>query len=1029
MKRKIKKRCFNVFLLLMLGMLISTSDVFAQAGNITVRGNVKDNNNEPVISASVVVKGTTNGVMTDLDGNYQIANVPSDGVLVVSFLGYTTAEIPVSGRTQIDVVLAENTALLDEVIVIGYGSVRKEDLSGSVVAIKAEEINKGAVTSPQQMLQGKVSGLFVQPGNGAPGSGSTIRIRSGASLTASNDPLIVIDGIPTSNDAAPGTPNALATINPNDIESFTVLKDASATAIFGSRASNGVIIITTKKGSQSKGFNISYNSTYSFNDPYKKIKTMGAEEYRNLMPTYYPQGTNMGNTVKNILDQYPDQATNWQDAIFKTAFATDQNISISGKAGLVPFRVSVGYTNEDGTLKTSNYERFTGSVSLSPKFFADHLSVNINLKGTINNNTFADAGAVSSAAFYDPTKPIFDENGYHGYWNHMNKMDDGTFVPNKLAPNNPLAMLYDVSNSGETKRSLGNIQLDYKFHFLPELRANLNLGYDVATSTGQNGPFAGSYQAAKDSDLPDVGRYTEWNNLRRNQLMDFYLNYNKYFESIKSNVDVMGGYSYQHFYVSNYDKTFSNTTEFIGEKEGFEYDDDSSQYYWTNSRRIPSENYLISFFGRLNYNFMDRYLLTATLRNDGSSRFSKDNRWGLFPSAAFAWTISKEPFMQSTLSALSNLKLRLGYGVTGQQDIGDNYAYIASYIYGTNPNSTYLGSGLLKPSGYNPNLKWEQTETTNVGLDFGFLNNRINGSIEYYQKKTKDLLNRIDSPAGTNFTNMVVANVGTMKNNGIEFNINAVAIETPDFSWDLGYNITWNKSEITNLTALYNPDYPGVQTGDPGYGTGLRTQKHQTGYSPYTFWLYQQVYGEDGMPLQNVFVDRNQDGQITEADRYLTDKNPMPKIFMGLSSTFKYKDFDLGFNLRANFGNYVFNAFAAQNSTPMTFNNQGFLSNIYTGIYDTGFTQRNGTEQQLSDLFLENASFLKMDNLTLGYSFRRIFNGSISGRISFSLQNVFTITNYSGLDPESSNDSSYLGIDRNIWPRPRTYTLGLNLNF
>ncbi|MFV0327655.1 MAG: SusC/RagA family TonB-linked outer membrane protein, partial [Bacteroides xylanisolvens] len=533
MKRKFKK-CVNVFLLLMLGMLVFAPDAFSQSGNITVRGNVKDNNNEPVISASVVVKGTTIGVMTDLDGNYEISNVPGNGVLVFSFLGYKTVEIPVAGKSQMDVVLEDNTALLDEVVVIGYGSVKKSDLSGSVVAIKAEEINKGAVTSPQQMLQGKVSGLFVQPGNGAPGSGSTIRIRSGASLSASNDPLIVIDGIPTSNDAAPGTPNALATINPNDIESFTVLKDASATAIYGSRASNGVIIITTKKGSQGK-VKVSYSSTYSFSDPYKKIKTMNADEFYQAISTYYPQGTDAGDSAYELLNQYPGQRTDWQDAIFRTAFATDQNLSFAGTVGILPYRVSVGYTNEDGTLQTSNYERYTGSVSLSPKFFDDHLSVNINVKGTINNNTFADAGAVSAAAFYDPTKPIYDETGYHGYWNHM----QGTNA-NKLAPNNPVSMLYDVENAGKTKRSLGNIQLDYKFHFLPELRANLNLGYDVATSTGHNGPTVGSFQAAKDSDLPDVGRYTSWNNLRRNQLLDFYLNYNKYFESIKSNVDVMG---------------------------------------------------------------------------------------------------------------------------------------------------------------------------------------------------------------------------------------------------------------------------------------------------------------------------------------------------------------------------------------------------------------------------------------------------------------------------------------------------------
>lgn len=1024
MKRKIKSRCVNVFLLLMLGILISTSGALAQGGTITVKGNVKDNNNEPIISGSVAVKGTTNGTLTDLDGNYEIHNVPTNATLVFTYVGFKTQEIPVGGKTVIDVVLDEDVELLSEVVVIGYGSVKKSDLSGSVVAIKAEEINKGAITSPQQMLQGKVSGLFVQPGNGAPGSGSTIRIRSGASLNASNDPLIVIDGIPTSNDAAPGTPNALATINPNDIASFTVLKDASATAIYGSRASNGVIIITTKKGSNAKGVKVSYSSTYSFNDPYKKVETMNPDEFYRTISTYYPQGTAAGDAAYELLNQYPMQRTNWQDKIFRTAFSTDQNISVSGKAGFLPYRVSVGYTNEDGTLRTSNYERYTGSVNLNPKFFDDHLSVDINVKGTINNNRFADEGAVGAAAFYDPTKPVYSENGYHGYWNHLQANGD----PNTLAPNNPVSMLYEIDNSGKTKRSLGNIQLDYKLHFLPELRANLNLGYDVATSKGNNGPKSGSYQAIRDTEFKGVGRYTAWDQLRRNQLLDFYLNYNKYFESIQSNIDVMGGYSYQHFYRSNHDLSYSNPTEGLGTKEGYTYDTNLGQYVITNHRSVPSEYYLISFFGRVNYNFMDRYLLTATLRDDGSSRFSKDNRWGLFPSAALAWTISKESFMKDYQDVLSNLKLRLGYGVTGQQDTGDDYyAYIPSYYLSTSANSVYLGSNLLKPGGYNPDLKWEQTATTNVAIDFGFLNQRINGSIEYYQKKTKDLLNRIDAPAGTNFTNIVWANVGNMKNRGIEFNINAAVIEAKDFTWDVGYNITWNKSEITKLTTAELANYPGVEVGDsdPGYGTGLRTQKHMTGYAPNTFWLYQQVYDEDGKPIQNVFVDRNGDGQITSADRYMTDKSPAPKVYMGLSSTFTYKNFDLGFNLRANFGNYMFNAFAADNSTVRTFNNQGFLSNLYTGVYRTGFTESNSTEQKLSDYFLENASFLKMDNLTLGYRFNKLFSQPISGRISFSLQNVFTVTNYNGLDPETSG----VGVDRSVWPRPRTYTLGLNLNF
>ena len=909
-----------------------------------------------------------------------------------------------------NIILKDDTELLDEVVVIGYGSVKKDDLSGSVVAIKAEEMNKGAVTSPQELIMGKVPGLSVSQGDGAPGAGSTIRIRGGASLNASNDPLIVIDGIPVSNDAAPGTPNALATINPNDIETFTVLKDASATAIYGSRASNGVIIIQTKKGTQDK-IKVSYSGTFTAKDPYKRIETLDAQSFREVMQAQYPEGTAQSADIQRILNVYPNQSTDWQDAIYQTGLSTDQNIGIAGKAGFMPFRLSLGYNTEKGTLKTSKYERYTGAVNLSPKFFDNHLSVDINVKGTINKNRFADSGAVGAAAFFDPTKPIYDEeNRYNGYWNWG--IVQGAQAD--LATQNPLSLLYDRNNHGTTKRSLGNIQLDYKIHGLEDLHANLNLGYDVAKTTGRNFVNSNSVQSSLDKTFTGLGQGNTWNNLRRNHLLDFYMNYAKNIESIKSNFDIMAGYSWQHFYYANHDITYSNPTEDLGAKEGYTYDANERHYIRDDHRRIPYENYLISFFGRLNYNFMDRYLLTATLRRDGSSRFSENNRWGLFPSAALAWTISNEPFMKATENVLSKLKLRLGYGVTGQQEIGD-YQYITSYSFSTNPNTTYLGTTLLKPNGYSPDLKWEQTTTYNVAIDFGFLNNRINGSIEYYQKHTKDLLNTISAAAGTNFINLITANVGKMKNKGVEANVNAIAIQSKDFTWEVGYNITWNDSKITKLTTTFNPDYQGIDAGT--------NQKHQVGEMPGTFYLYQQVYDENGKPIQNAFVDRNNDGQITEADRYLTHKSPMAKVYMGFSSQFSYKKWDLGFNLRANFGNYVYNGVASGNSTSNNYGGKGFVTNLYNGFQDTGFTLLNTSEQMASDYFLENASFLKMDNLTLGYSFQNLFAAKLSGRISASVQNVFTISKYSGLDPECG------AIDSNIWPRPRTYTIGLNLNF
>lgn len=853
---------FKVLLMFIVGLFLSVN-TFAQ--QIVVKGIVKDTTGEPIIGANVIVKGTTNGTITDFDGNF-LLNANKGDIIIISFIGYRSQEA--QAAASMNIILKDDTELLDEVVVIGYGSVKKDDLSGSVVAIKAEEMNKGAVTSPQELIMGKVPGLSVSQGDGAPGAGSTIRIRGGASLNASNDPLIVIDGIPVSNDAAPGTPNALATINPNDIETFTVLKDASATAIYGSRASNGVIIIQTKKGTQDK-IKVSYSGTFTAKDPYKRIETLDAQSFREVMQAQYPEGTAQSADIQRILNVYPNQSTDWQDAIYQTGLSTDQNIGIAGKAGFMPFRISLGYNTEKGTLKTSKYERYTGAVNLSPKFFDNHLSVDINVKGTINKNRFADSGAVGAAAFFDPTKPIYDEeNRYNGYWNWG--IVQGAQAD--LATQNPLSLLYDRNNHGTTKRSLGNIQLDYKIHGLEDLHANLNLGYDVAKTTGRNFVNSNSVQSSLDKTFTGLGQGNTWNNLRRNHLLDFYMNYAKNIESIKSNFDIMAGYSWQHFYYANHDITYSNPTEDLGAKEGYTYDENERHYIRDDHRRIPYENYLISFFGRLNYNFMDRYLLTATLRRDGSSRFSENNRWGLFPSAALAWTISNEPFMKATENVLSKLKLRLGYGVTGQQEIGD-YQYITSYSFSTNPNTTYLGTTLLKPNGYSPDLKWEQTTTYNVAIDFGFLNNRINGSIEYYQKHTKDLLNTISAAAGTNFINLITANVGKMKNKGVEANVNAIAIQSKDFTWEVGYNITWNDSKITKLTTTFNPDYQGIDAGT--------NQKHQVGEMPGTFYLYQQVYDENGKPIQNAFVDRNNDGQITEADRYLTHKSPMAKGIYG----------------------------------------------------------------------------------------------------------------------------------------------------
>ena len=1018
-------------LFLLLGLFLSVG-AFAQ---IDVKGHVKDAQGEPIIGATVRVANTQIATVTDFDGNFVLkANQGAD--ISISYVGYQTQIV--KAAPSLEITLQEDAAMLNDVVVIGYGTMKKSDLTGSVVQVKADELNRGSITSAQEMLQGKVSGVFVQPSSGAPGGGSTMRIRGGASLNASNDPLVVIDGVPVSNDAAPGMSNALSSINPNDIESFSVLKDASATAIFGSRASNGVIIITTKKGS--KGLKVNYSSTYSIQDPYKKLNVLSAKQLVPAMMKSF-EGTTAGANLRTLFSEYgtitdnadgtysyEGQDTNWQDLIFRTAFQTDQNLSVSGQAGFLPFRASIGYNHENGTLKESSFKRYTAALSLTPKFFEDHLSVTLNAKGVIAKNKYGAEDAIGAAAFFDPTKPAYNagnpiqDGKYNGYYNWT--FADGTY--NTLAAVNPLSQIYDYANEGKTKRFIGNAQFDYKMHFLPELRANLNIGLDISEGNGNTCNAIGSYQSVRDTNFPAWGTNSDWKNFRKNSLLDFYLNYNNEFKEIKSRIDLTAGYSWQHFYASDLSLTKSNGTATemgIAAVTGYTLGDDG-YFHREGEYRKPYENYLVSYFGRLNYTFMERYLLTATLRRDGSSRFSKDNRWGTFPSVALAWTIKKESFLKD-VDVLDNLRLRLGYGVTGQQDINDNYGYISSYLISSNPNSTYLGSFLIKPGGSNPDLRWEQTTTYNVAVDYAFLNSRINGSIEFYVKKTKDLLNTVSAPAGTNFTNLITGNVGEMENKGIEFSVNTVPLELKDWHWDLNFNFTWNTSKITKLTAAYNPDYPGIDTGGVSFGTGTYAQKHNVGYAPSTFYLYKQLYDENGKPIQNAVVDLNGDGEITDADRYMTDKSPMPKWYFGLSSMLTYKNFDFGFNLRANLGNYMFNALAAGNSSVHGFWDQGHVSNFLDAALTSGFTRTPQLSGQLSDYFLENASFLKCDNITIGYNFKNFTAAKIGGRISFSVQNVFTITNYSGLDPETTGN----GVDYSMWPRPRTYTLGLNLNF
>ena len=999
-------------------MLLSVG-IYAQNRQIT--GNVYDERNEAVISASIVQKGTTKGTVTDLDGHFEL-DVPENAILVISYLGFKSQEIPVAGKRNLRIVLVEDSQLLDELVVIGYGSVKKNDATGSVVAIKPDEMNRGLTTSPQDLLTGKIAGVSVISNSGQPGAGATIRIRGGSSLSASNDPLIIIDGVIMDNKILGGATNPLNTVNPNDIETFTVLKDASATAIYGSRASNGVIMITTKKGVEGKPVRVTYDGNFSIGTKRNKIDVLSGDEFRDYIKTTYSDRP-------EIIGLLGNANTDWQDEIYRTVYNTDQNVSIFGSIkDYLPYRASVGYTKQDGILETTYMDRTTASISLTPSLFDKHLNFNINGKYVYIKNRFADGGAIGSAASFDPTQPVKNGSMWGGYFTWT----DATGKLTSVAGKNPVAMLAMREDKSTVDNFIGNIQVDYKLHFFPDLKLNLNIGMNKTNTDGNNynDPYRPNNYAINDNISGSRNIYEAHMD---NKFLDLYAQYVKTVDNIKSTFDVMAGYSWQHnqrdnngdtYYVSKVDKSNLEST---GTPTDF-----------------FTEYYLLSYFGRFNYTLADKYLLTFTLRDDASSRFSEDNRWALFPSLALSWKISEESFLKNS-TVLSNLKLRLGWGKTGQQDImpdADNYMgdypYIGSYQYGRglawvpmgkDANGNTIWSNLLRPNGYNSDIKWETTTTWNIGFDYGFLNNRINGAIDLYWRTTDDLINHeVKVVSGTNFSELIYSNIGSLENNGIEFSINAKPVLTKDFVWDLGFNIAYNKSKITELTRSSDPDYVGEFFGSTG-GDGAEYCKiHAVGQAPGTFYVYEQIYGENGKPIEGAYVDRNNDGTIDDGDRYFY-KKPTADVLIGFSSKFTYKAWDFGFNGRASIGNYNYNAMDA-NSASLSGIAYGsadgsFLSNVRKSALETNFA----TKKTLSDYYIQNASFLKIDNITLGYSFQDLFKTKLSGRVYTAVQNPIVITKYSGLDPEVTAGGNDAGIDNNLYPRPITFIIGLNLNF
>lgn len=1000
----------KALLTLLVGLFLSIG-AFAQ--QIAVKGHVKDTTGEPVIGANVLVKGTTNGTITDFDGNFML-NVPKDAILSVSFVGYKSAEVKAASTVM--VTLEDDSQVLDAVVVIGYGSVKKNDMTGSVTAIKPDKLNKGLITNAQDMMTGKIAGVSVISKGGAPGEGATIRIRGGSSLTAENDPLIVIDGLAMDNKGVKGLANPLSMVNPNDIESFTVLKDASATAIYGSRASNGVIIITTKKGQAGARPTISYDGNVSVSTVKSTVDVMDGDQFRSFIKDIWGEDSEAYSKLGNA-------NTDWQKEIFRPAVSTDHNLTISGGLKNMPYRVSFGYTNQNGIVKTSKFERYTASVSLAPSFFEDHLKVNANLKGMIAKNRYADGSAVGSAVSFDPTQSVRSDDPYHQYyfdgyfqWNtDASSLNDDTWKRtfNSNAPGNPVALLEEKDDRAISKSLIGNLELDYKFHFLPDLHAHVNGGMDL--STGKQYTDVSPYSSTNNY----YGSYGWEQKDKYNLSLNAYLQYSKDFTD-KHRFDVMAGYEWQHFHDTSDQEYWGlyPLSNNVVENRGQRYNNTSSG--------SATESYLVSFFGRVNYTLLDRYLFTATVRQDGSSRFHKNNRWGLFPSFALGWKLKEEAFLKD-VDVLSDLKLRLGYGITGQQNINSgDYPYLA--VYETNKDGSYypiLGEGITyRPNAYNPDLKWEKTTTYNVGLDFGFLNNRINGAVDYYYRKTTDLLNSVFVSAGTNFKNKVLSNVGSLENSGIEFSINSKPVVTTDWTWDLGFNITYNKNEITKLTTGDSENYYVAAGDNIGGGRDMKAMAHAVGHPASSFYVYQQVYDENGKPIENEFVDRNGDGTINGDDRYFY-KKPTADVLMGLTSRLSYKSWDFSFSLRASLNNYVYNSVEAGGSdcNPTSVYSFGALNNRpLMGVANNIQSKNDNT--LLSDYFVQNASFMKCDNITLGYSFKKLFGAPIGGRVYAGVQNVFTITKYKGLDPEVEK-----GLDNNIYPRPLTTLIGLSLNF
>lgn len=958
----------------------------------TIKGEVTDaQNGEALIGATVMVEGEKGGTVTDFDGNFSLQVSFSAKKIKVSYIGYIDKVLSISDNMKVK--LESDSKALADVVVIGYGTARKSDLTGSVATVKSKDFNKGLVSSPEQLINGKVSGVQIMSNSGSASAGSTIRVRGGASLNASNDPLIVLDGVPLEQGGISGnSSNFLSMINPSDIESMTVLKDASSTAIYGSRASNGVIIITTKKGQQG-AVKVNFNTTNSLQTRAQMVDMLSRDEFVNVINQF---GTDNQKSLLGTAN------TDWNDEVYRTAFGTDNNLSVSGSIDKwLPFRVSVGYYNQSGLVRKDNVERWTGNVVLTPSFFQDHLKLTINAKGTLNNNSFNNGGAVWAAATFNPTIPVYSGNDKYGGYNEALDADG---YPVNAGVRNPRGLVDLYDSKSKVSRFIGSMDVDYKVHFLPDLKLHATVGADYAKGDGTVYVPAYAAQSYNKDESLGGSDYKYGPQKNENRLLTLYANYAKYFEDIKSNVDLTAGYDYQYW---------KSTTPLYYTKSAA----------GTNLSTVKASDYrhvMLSYYGRINYSFDGKYLLTATVRRDASSRFSKDTRWGTFPSVALGWTLTEEPWLKNQ-KVLSNLKLRASYGVTGQQEGIGNYNYLPVYTYSVAGTEAFINGQYIntyRPEAYVSDLKWETTTSWNFGLDFGFLDGRIGGAIDFYTRKTKDLLASVPTAAGTNFSKTILTNVGNVDSKGIEVSLNATPIQTKDWEWNLSYNFTWQNMKVKNLSLIKGGSQTNVKVG-PSIDA-YQFQVLSEGYEPYMFYVYHQLYdSKTGKPIEGAYADLNNDGEINESDLYRYH-SPAPKYIMGLSTSLRYKQLTLGMSFRANIDNYVYNGMGMSTGAFETVSyNNSQLNNLNTSFLKTGFK----TRQYLSDYYVENASFLKLDNLSLSYNVGKI-NKWASLTVSAMVQNVFTITGYSGTDPEVPN-----GMDNSFYPRPRTYSVSLGLQF